>query len=937
MLGFFVFLAFALPHLFWIVPVVRKNKWVGGLIAALAIDLVLTICLIAMNIWTEALWFDHLGFASRYWTELTTKWMLFFIGAIISFLVMWINVYIVRALIPKDFWDGNQDQRIGYHILFGAVIVIALIFGIVLSGSWDTYLKYSEGVQFGTTDPVFNEDIGFFLFSLPWLRVLRNALLLLFALTGIAVGAFYWWSQILPYRKRSHRWDAVSPGDPKKRKQGYLRLLTHLSVIAIFWSAIWIFVVKISKWNLVFSERGAVIGAGYTDIHVLMGAYNVLIFIFIIAMAAFLVAAIVRGLKQKLWVFGGISAVWFLVWIIGVVIWPAIYQHYSVSPNELAKEKPYIERNIEFTQQAYDLEKVEMVDFPVQEEITSEMVEANKSTLASIRLWDWRVVQANNNQRQTFRLYYHYPDVDVVRYSIDGKIVQMMSSARELYVSRLVEQAKTWQNERLVYTHGYGMCMNPVNAVTQDGQPDYWVKDIPPVSRVPELNVSQPEIYYGEAANHIFVGTTHKEFDYPHGDTNATCYYQGIGGVKLGSGLRKLAFALRFDGLRLLTAGEFDGNSRIMFRRSLQERVQRLVPFLAFDDDPYQVIADGRIWFIWDVYTYTDQYPYSERLATTDYGAINYIRNSVKVVMDAYNGTVWLYVYEPDDPIIRTWFKIFPELFEGKETMPDYLRAHVRYPEDLMRVQAVLYNVYHMENPTVFYNREDAWDIAKETYRGNSQDVLPYYVVLTLPGEESEEFVQIIPFTPRTTDPENPKHNMLAWMAARCDGDHYGELKVYRFPKEKLILGPMQIEIRINQDEQISKDFSLWDQRGSQVIQANLITIPLSGYSLMYVEPIYLQADVGKMPELKRVVVASNTGLGYGPTFEAALEDLIGRRQRVITPFAEEEQAVSPEQLVKLAGEYFRNYQQLTGQGKIAEAGEQLEALGAILERLLRE
>jgi len=718
----------------------------------------------------------------------------------------------------------------------------------------------------------------------------------------------------------------------EKKWRGWKHLLNHLTIIAALWSAIWLFAVRFNIWNLNFSERGAVFGAGYTDINVQIGAYHLYCWIIAMALIAFLVTIFIRNFKPKVILAGSAIAIWFLVWLIAVIIRPSLIQSYSVSPNELSMEKPYILRNIEFTRKAYGLTNIAEQDFPVEENITPEAVNdpTNDNTLANIRFWDWRVLQSNADQRQSFRMYYRFPDVDVVRYKIDERIVQMMASSRELNQNLLDPRARTWQNERLVYTHGYGICMNPVNTVTTDGQPDYWVKNIPPETRFSALAISRPEIYYGELTRErVYTGTIHEEFDFPKGETNATCHYQGTGGITLSSFLRKLAFAIQFDGLRLLTASEFNASSRILFRRSLEERVKTVAPFLFYDNDPYQVIADGKIWFIWDAYTTTNNFPYSER-----YEDFNYIRNSVKVVMDAYNGKVRFYVFDPDDPVIQTWQKIFPDLFSPKSELPPALLEHVRYPEDLMRIQAKMYANYHMNDAVVFYNREDAWDIAKEVHAGNIQEILPYYVVITLPGEKEDEFCQILPFTPRTVDPDNPKHNMVAWMAARCDGNHYGKLLVYRFSKDKLIMGPMQIEIRINQDERISKDFTLWSQKGSTVIQGNLLTIPLSDHRFMYVQPIYLQAEAGKMPELKRLVVASNTKLGYGPTFEAALADLLGQNRLAMTTITGTvvDSTVSDKELIKLVSEHFYSWLTLTGEGKLVEAAQHLEALKAILE-----
>ncbi|KPJ60366.1 MAG: hypothetical protein AMJ46_06945 [Latescibacteria bacterium DG_63] len=905
---------------------------ISGLLAG-----ALTVFLVALHIYTEVLWFEELDQVARYWTVFGARIWLFLAGFAASLIFFYVQMLVSTVRAPEDI---KSRMRLPNLVYFVYAIIVSIILGNASSGWWEKVLLYMNQVPFGTSDPIFDKDAAFYVFALPLFSGLKSYLLALLILSTLGVLGLY--AVQLGLRPDTLSRTVVFEGHfPVERRQTLFRLVTHMSVQGVLFVCLFIFQTILAIWNLVYSERGAVFGAGYTDVHVQVGAYKFFIGALILVAVVFLLSAVSRSHRRTVraaWIALGILL---LTWLVGAKAIPAIVQQYVVSPNELDKERPYIEYNIAYTREAFGLEgdKITSVDFPVKDGITPLNLKEDEATLKSIRLWDWRVLEATYNQNQSFRLYYRFMDVDIDRYVLDGMPVQVMLSARELDQRRLAEKSKTWQNLRLVYTHGYGLCLNPVNIFTPEGLPEYWTKDIPPVSSYPELQLDRPEIYFGEAPNsHVFVKTSHAEFDYPRGAENVTAFYEGKGGVDIGGGLRKLAFALRFDGLRLLTARELGPQSRIMFRRPVQERVPTLAPFLVYDRDPYQVIADGKIWFIWDAYTVSDHFPYAERYfyRRAREGRINYIRNSVKVVVNAYDGTVDFYIFEDSDPIVQAYAKIFPGFFKSADEMPDVLRAHVRYPEDFLKIQADIYSVYHMSDPTVFYNREDAWEIAWETYQGDTREVLPYYVVITVPGEKQQEFIQMIPFTPLTTDRSNPKHNMVAWLAGRCDGDRYGEILVYHFPKERLVYGPMQIEIRINQNDNISKDFTLWNQQGSRVIQGNLLVIPLADNRLLYVEPVYLQATVGKMPELKRVITSSGDDLTYSTSFEESLAQLIrGRRVSASEPSASRE-ALTLSQQVRRAAEHFRRYQQLTGQGKIAEAGVELERLSEALEALRR-
>ena len=942
MLSFFIFLAYVACLLPVIISARRMALGKSHIIVSALLVSALTVFLVSLRIYTEVLWFQELGQVQRYWTVLNTRILLFLLGFAASILFFYVQTRIALSGLADDVRKRLRGAQ-GAYMLFG--LVVSIMLGNTCSSWWEKVLLFLNQVSFGVSDPVFHRDVSFYVFSLPFLSEVRSffVALLIFSTLGLLI--------IYLAEFGVGMWDLYRPrksigrlGDGQRHT--LFRLVTHLSIQGVLFVALFIFQTVLAIWNLVYSERGAVFGAGFTDVHYQIGAYKFFIGALVLVGVSFLLGAASRS-RRKTFAAAGIAVgVLVLTWVVGVRAIPSIVQHYVVSPNELDKERTYIEYNIEFTRKAFGLDKskITALDFPVKDGVTPANLTTDAATLQSIRLWDWRVLEATYNQNQSFRLYYRFVDVDIDRYRIGDRPVQVMLAARELDQRRLAEKSKTWQNLRLVYTHGYGGCLNPVNILTPEGLPEYWIKDIPPASKFPVLGLTRPEIYYGEALNsHVFVKTSHPEFDYPRGAENVTAFYEGKGGVALGGGLRKLAYAFRFDGLRLLTAKELGAESRIMFKRPIGWRVPSLAPFLAYDNDPYQVVADGRIWFMWDAYTTSDHYPYAERYRYKRGRSINYMRNAVKAVVNSYDGTVDFYVFEESDPIIQAYMKIFPGLFKPQSEMPEFLRSHIRYPEDFLKIQAEIYTVYHMDDPSVFYNREDAWQIAQETHQGATQEILPYYVVITMPGEEKPEFIQMIPFTPLTTDPSNPKHNMVAWLAGRCEGENYGQILVYDFPKERLIYGPMQIEIRLNQDETISKDFSLWNQQGSRVIQGNLLVIPLTDNRLLYVQPIYLQATVGKMPELKRVIAASGDVLAYASSFEEALGQLMSQAPRAREE--EESGAVgvagaaetsTVREQIRRAAEHFKRYQQLTGQGRISEAGAELEKLREALDALMR-
>jgi uncharacterized protein len=924
MLDALIFLVFAVVFALPLALAARRGHPRARYAAWLALGVLLFISLrTAVKMYPDVLWFEELGQLAVYWTAFWAKLQWFVFGLLVSLLFLGINIWATRTHIHPDV-RRSEAIRLGYAGAYLIVGFASLVIALASIAFWQPYLLYSHQNPFPDADPIFGKNTAFYIFTLPLLKMAVNywwaLILLTLALTGALYGLHY-------ARATAIRMD---------RKDILNRAITHSSLLGCVLVVNLMFSVKFWTWDLLHSTRGAVIGAGATDVHVQVGVNNAFLAILVVCAVLFLISAIVRNLRLTVGFAVSAVAIGAAYLLVAVVIWPALYQQFWVSPNEVDYERPFIQHNIQFTRQAYGLTRVTVKPFPVSDvPLSAQSIRDNQNTIDAIRIWDWRPLDATIQNTQGFRTYYRFADVDILRYRLQGELRQVMASVRELDQEQLPAKSRTWQNRRFVYTHGYGACVTPVNGFTSEGLPAYVLKDIPPVSPYPELTVTRPQVYFGEITDEpVFVHTEHQEFDYPMGDTNVTCQYAGTGGVALGGGLRSLVLALRFEGLRQLTASELTPESRILFRRSIGDRVRTLAPFLSYDGDPCQVIYDGRIWYLLDAYTVSNDYPYSQRSSIEGGPTINYIRNAVKVVIDAYNGTVDFYLWDEEDPIVRAYQGIYPTLFKNKNQMPAGLRQHVRYPEDLLSIQAHIYSVYHMSDINVFYNREDQYDVARENYHGRAQPMLPYYAVMRIPGEPAEEFVQMVVFTPHTTNRDNPKNNMVAWMAARCDGDNFGHLLVYEFPKDKLVMGPMQLEARISQHDVISKDLTLWNQQGSEVIQANLIVMPLKDFEILMVKPIFLQATLGKMPELKRVIVANGERLAYADTYENALRQLVG--QPVSAAAGQPEgpgQAGSgtPDDYLSAAARCYQDYLRLTGEGRTSEAGQALERLGAIL------
>jgi len=934
----FVFIA-----LIFFVPALRylrqkKFRPAGGL-AVLGI-----IALSAVNLGSEVylmtLWYDSLGYASRYWSVIFLQAKLFFAGGITAACIGTANAFFwyhgAKPIGPSTLRDNRSKL-----IFLGALLLqipLFIIAGTASSSYWNEALLFLNSVPFGKEDPVFMRDIGFYIFKLPFLKFIVDSLMSLFTLSILFSAALYF-AENAVFR--------TFPGmtfDSFTRNPFVHRLVTQLSANFVFGALVFICRTILARYEILYSHRGVVYGAGWTDIYAQLPAYNAAIAALAVCLALFLYASFTSSTRRTIGIYFASAVLMGVVWIVGLQVIPELVQHFRVAPNELPLEKPFLEQNIKFTREAYGLTDVAEIDFPVNPLPSGLLAQSDLTVINGIRLWAPDILKAVNDQTQFIRLYYNFPDVDVDRYMLNGRLTQLMLSLRELNIKRLAAQSRTFQNETMIYTHGYGDVAAPVNRFTHEGLPEYYIRDIPPVVTYPELKIEQPRIYFGEETkNHVYVNTKLQEFDYPKGDTNAQNSYAGKGGVKIDGFLKKLAVAINFDGLRLFTTQELTPESRILFMRDINSRVKTIAPFLTFDGDVYHVIADGKIYFIWDAYTTASTYPYSQPTM----GNTNYIRNSVKVVVDAYEGSVDFYIADKSDPVVQAYARAFPALFKPFDAMPPALRAHVRYPEDLLTVQSHIYAIYHMGDPGVFYNREDAWEVSRVAVKQEeAQSIPPYYLISKLPDNDKEEFVLTLPFSPYSTDKNSPRNNMVSMIMARCDGDKYGKLMLFKFPKDRQVYGPLQIGIRINQDETISKDLTLWNQQGSQVRFGNLLAVPLSGYRIMYVQPIYIQAAVGKMPELRRVVVVFGDQLSYGASFEEALskffpqlsgsspQSLYSGGESVVKPAAaKEEKKEEKKDLIGAAARQFENYRELMGKGKYKEAGQALEELGRILSR----
>ena len=917
-----------------------KNRQLIFYLILFLVAIALTFSQAIVHLITESWWFNNVGFQDVFWTKLS--WQLIVGGVTFGAYLLFLggNYWLAMRLTRDRPFYILLNSEVGQYIsgipnqaVAGVIMAIAFFAGLANLSNWETVLRFLNPSSFGITDPIYENDLGFYFFQLPFYEVLRSELLWLLALGFLFVLFVYGLKGAITLQQN---WKGILTG----RVKAHLSLLLvaiALMVAVSFW---------LERYELLYSPEGVVYGAGYTDVHARLQSYWIM-GILTLVLAGLLIAALwqwgiampVYGLLLYMVVFLGVSG-----------LYPWFQQQFSVAPNELEKERPYIAHNIELTQQAYQLHSVQQEDFPANSQLDAQDLQQNQSTVRNIRLWDYRPLLSTYRQLQEIRLYYRFLDVDVDRYTLDDNYRQVMLSARELVNDQLPEEAQTWVNERLKYTHGYGIVMSPVNVVTPDGLPEFFIQDIPPTSQI-ELEVTQPAIYYGETTDsYVFTGTTTDEFDYPRGDENAFTRYDGAGGVTMPTIWHRLAYAYDLGSLKVLISNYFTSDSRILYHRQIQERVRQIAPFLKFDNDPYITVVDGRLQWIIDAYTVGDRYPYSEPFSRSNdaevvfsgsdlwrimEGDANYIRNSVKVLVDAYDGTMQFVAIDTTDPLLQTYQKIFPSLFTPLSEIPPEVQAHFRYPLDFFTIQAQMYLSYHMNEPEIFYNREDLWRFPIEVYEGNTQLVEPYYAIMRLPQTDQEEFVLILPFTPVNKD------NMIAWMAARSDSENYGKLLVYEFPKQELIYGPRQIEARIDQNPEISEQLTLWSQQGSRVIRGDLLVIPIEE-SLLYVEPVYLRAEQGELPELRRVIAAFNSQTVMETSLELALNRLFGEVSDRPSPDTQTPGQTPPlpdalSDLATSALEAYQNAQEALRQGDWTAYGQYQSQLEQLLRQLAQE
>jgi hypothetical protein len=863
---------------------------------------------------TEYLWYVDLGQRSVFMTRIVSQVVTGAVFGLVTFVLLFVNMRVARRMAPRTFLTsvGDLPPQVAEAILgmrskFLPMLDRVVLWGSVVAGllaafamgvHWDIMRLALTGGSFGVSDPQFGRDVGFFVFTLPALRLVADWLpsVLILALLAAAL---------------VHLIDGAI--QPMARFKGFApHVKAHLSVLVGLLVASKAFDYYLRMFELNFSPRGQVVGASYTDVNAQLPALRILIVIALASAVVLLVNLRFRGWRLPAVALG----VWVAASLLVGSVYPALVQQFRVNPNEVSAEEPYIKRNIESTRRAFGLDQIETRSFPAAETLAAADVIDNADTLQNVRLWDPNIITQSYRQLQVIRPYYDFVDVDIDRYEVDGVQRQVLVSARELDVSQLAAQAQTWVNTHLVYTHGYGIVMSPVNGADARGLPDFIIGDIPPESPA-NLPVSRPAIYFGErTTGYIITNTGIEEFDYPVGDQNATTTYEGTTGIQVGSFARRLAFAVRFGASQIMFSQYIKPDSRVLFDRDIVTRIGKLAPWLYLDDDPYPVLVNGRIVWIIDGYTASSDYPYSEPAAN----GLSYLRNSVKVVVDAYDGTVTLYAFDSEDPILQAWGSIFPGLITPAEEIPDPIREHFRYPQGLFSVQAEVYKTYHMTDPQVFYNKEDSWELPGER-AGTPME--PFYVLMRLPGETTEDFQMIVPFTPRNRD------NMIGWMSANSEPENYGKRVVYQFPKQRVILGPEQVSARISQDDVISPQVSLWSQRGSQVIFGNQLVIPLKD-SIVYIQPLYLQAEQTAIPELARVLVVYADKVEMAKDLEQALLQVFGESAPAEGEPAPDDGDASA---ARAAGLY-RDAIEAQKAGDWAEYGRLIDELGAVLESL---
>ncbi len=903
-----------------------KRQNIQFTLIVIALLLILFIFRIA-TLLTDYLWFDNLGFKNIFIITLEANVLIFLVSALIFFTFLLINLWVSSKL------RGNLKNIVKFKTKLIIALFISFFFGVAYSGRWLTILGFFRQVPFNLNDPIFFKDVSFYVFSLPFYLIIWNFAFTTIIITTILIVLDYFQALIGNFFRAPQPRQSVgqvpqySVNLMQELKKIKKSALVHISVLV---SAFFILLAAknyLARFSIMYSESGIVVGAGYTDVSVFLPVMQILI-VFALGLAVFTFFWIVLSgkspMKRNLLVYTILA--YFIIAFIGQSVVPALVQNFRVSPNEFNLEKPYIQNNINFTKIAYKLSDVVEKNFSADQNLTINVIDKDRVTIDNIRILDYRPLTTTYKQTQEIRLYYDLSGIDIDRYNLSGKETQVMIAPRELDQSQITTDAQTWVNLHEIYTHGYGVVMSPVNNVTDQGLPNYIIKDVPPVytTEDQDIRISQPAIYYGEKDNNfVIVNTKTPEFDYPKGNTNEYVSYAGTGGVLLDTFAKKVLMALRFRDIKILLSSDITSQSRIMFIRNIQNRIHTIMPYLNLDKDPYIVISQGKLYWIQDAYTMTGNFPYSAKS-----GNFNYIRNSVKVVVDAYSGKVTYYIADKNDPIIQTYSNIFSGAFKSFDEMPEDLKKHIRYPEDLFRIQSSIYSTYHMEDPNVFYNKEDAWQIPNEIYGvGQQVPVEPYYIIIKLPGETQGEFVLMSSFTPISKD------NMVSWFAARSDRQEYGKLLLYKFPKDKLVYGPSQIEAKIDQDSVISQQLTLWGQQGSSVTRGNLLVIPIEN-SLLYIEPLYLQSVQGQLPELKRVIVSDGDRVFMEVNLGLALQDLFGKA--VPSQPHGTGQNLTSSALIDDANTLYQQVLESMRNGDWAGIGDNLDKLGQVLTEISR-
>ena len=893
-----------------------------GILIAVLVVLVLCSPQIA-HFATDYLWFDEVGYQSVFLTFTFAKFAVGFVVFLLVFLLSYLTLHFTTKYEPTV--QVEDDTVVNVPNKKGGKRILALLPSLVLglmagylaaTVLWQDILLFLQQTKAGVVDPVFGRDISFYFFSLSLFETV-------YALAFLFLAVIFLFNLLMTLYLQGFS------------KHSFKLMGKRIIYFAVAFVLLLIFGFQLQAANLLYAPDGAVFGAGYTDLHVTLPMYHIASAACVLTAVCLLVA--MKKKSAKIAAIGPIVLA--AVLVIGGLAATGV-QNFIVQPAEIAKEQPYITNNIEMTNKAYGLENIKEVEFSGSGTLTATDLQEEMDTIKNIRLIDYRPTSTVFNQLQSMRLYYKFVDVDIDRYDINGSQQQVYLSARELDQSSLDDSAQTWVNKYLKYTHGYGAVVSPVNQVTSQGQPEMWVENIPPVSEIPELEITRPEIYYGQLTNdYVIVNTKEPEFDYPVGDSNAQSQYEGDAGIPMNF-LNKTLFSLDRANYKILFSNLITGDSKILLNRNILDRVEKIAPFLTFDTDPYLVVHEGGLVWVIDAYTATDKYPYAAKVTNREsifYGQ-NYIRNSVKVTVNAYNGDTNFYIVDETDPLVQSYAKVFPGLFKTMNEMPENLQKHLKYSTTLFEVQTEIYQQYHMKNPTVFYNKEDVWSIANEIYGSDTQQMEPYYVNMRLPGSDELEYLLMRPFTP------TQKQNMVAWLAARNDDSHYGELVLFKFPKQTTIYGPMQVEARISNDSEISQNLNLWDQQGSSVIRSNLLVVPIKD-SILYIEPIYLTMNSeNSLPEVVRIIVSYKDQIVMEKTLDDALSKLFGTdfRTEGVTESRPDDETDSPssstimtyDEVVEQIKAAYQNAKTSAQNGNWADYGRYLDQLEQAISQL---